>query len=172
MGKRKTTPPKSVLPVMLLAAGRPCLVVGGGEVAERKVAALLAAEAKVTVIAPRVTDALWELSRSGQVAWQSRVFLPADVAGQWLVIAATDEPITNAIALMAARGAGVLATSADSQWQVGDFMMPATFTVDGITVALSSGGASPARVARLRRELERYFAKAAPADESAAADEG
>ena len=78
-------------PIYLRTRGQKCLVVGGGEVAFRKAAALLESEAAVEVISPGVCPALQELADQGRVTVISKAYSAGDLAGAWLVIAATDD---------------------------------------------------------------------------------
>ena len=83
------------LPVFLRLEGRPCLVVGGGKVAARKVAMLLRAGAKISVVAPALCDELETLRVSGRIQHAGREFRDEDVDGRVLVIAATDDETVN-----------------------------------------------------------------------------
>jgi hypothetical protein len=83
------------LPIFAAVAGQPCLVVGGGSVAERKVAQLLAAGARVTVNAPRLSPGLSAEAEAGRIVIALRPFDPSLVPLQLLVIAATDDRTVN-----------------------------------------------------------------------------
>ena len=82
-------------PSGLRLAGRKVVVVGGGQVAQRRIPGLIAAGAKVDVVSPEVTPAIEGLVGSGEVTWTARAFDDADLQGAWYVIAATDDPTTN-----------------------------------------------------------------------------
>src|SRR5256885_8732856 len=79
-------------PVMLDLAGRRCLVVGGGPVAERKIDGLLAADARVTVVSPSLTPALLTLAAEARLHWRPREYVAGDAAGVAPRIGATPEP--------------------------------------------------------------------------------
>ena len=79
-------------PAYLNIAGRRAVVVGGGEVAERKTAQLLASGANVTLVSPDATPELERLASEGRMRWIRRAYAPGDLAGAWLAIAATDDP--------------------------------------------------------------------------------
>ena len=97
MSPRDPTP-ESVFPVGLLLDGRPCLVVGGGKIATRKVRSLVEAGALVTVVSPDVQAELAELIAAGTIKHHARDFAAEDVAGQFLVFAATSiEPINRRV---------------------------------------------------------------------------
>lgn len=136
------------LAVMLHTRGRRCLVVGGGEVAHRKVEDALGAGLAVVVVAPQVVPALRRLAGLGQITWEERGFRPADVRGMFLVFAAAT-PEVNERVFRAARRAGVLVNVVDHP-EMSDFISPAVLKRGPVTVAVSTGGASPALAARLR----------------------
>ena len=100
-GQAMTT--SSYYPVFLDLADRPCLVVGGGPVAEGKVEGLLAAGARVTVVSPTLAPALLAAARDGRLRWWPREYTRGDVAGFTLVIVATDDDAVNAQAAAEAR---------------------------------------------------------------------
>lgn len=136
-------------PVVLRLSGRRCVVVGGGEVARRKVSGLLAAGAKVRVIAPYLHPEL-----QGNTAIESicRPFLAEDLAGAFLVFAATNDRQVNAGVAAAAWQQGALVNIADDP-EGSDFHLPAVLQRGALTVAVSSGGSSPAFAAQLRDHL-------------------
>ena len=146
---REPAVPHPILPVCLLLAGKPCLVVGGGPIAARKAAHLLEAEAIVTVVSPAVSAAMLKLGPALRLT--PRAFEEADVAGQCLVFAATDDEAVNRQVLDCCRRQGVLCSAADGNWPQGDFVMPATCRQNGVVVSVSTGGRS-CRQARLVKE--------------------
>ena len=135
-------------PVMLDVSGRSCLVVGGGSVAARKVAGLIAAGGDVTVVAPEVSD---EVTATGARV-ERRAYRSGDVAGVRLVIAATDDPGVNAQVFADAEAAGVWVNSADDPANC-SFTLPAVLRRGDLTVTVSTGGHSPALAAWLRDRL-------------------
>ncbi len=140
-------------PIFLEVRGRLCLVVGGGAVAERKVRALLTQGATVRVVSPTLTPALAAEVAAGHVAHRNRPFAPADLEGASLAFAATDDPAVNAAVAAAAEAARVPVNVADDPSR-STFLVPSTFQRGEVTVAVSTGGASPALAKRLRAELE------------------
>lgn len=143
-------------PVNLILTGRRCLVVGGGAVAERKAESLLAAGADVTVISPALTAklAVWvEQGRSRHVARQYR---SGDAAGYRLVLCATDSAAVNELAAREARQSGALVNVADTP-ELCDFTLPARLQRGSLSVAVSTGGQSPALARELRNELARQL---------------
>jgi uroporphyrin-III C-methyltransferase/precorrin-2 dehydrogenase/sirohydrochlorin ferrochelatase len=143
-----------VYPVMLSLRDRPVLVVGGGEVAWRKVEGLLAQGARLTVIAPEVVAEIDELARRGAVELRPRGHRPGDVAGFALVLAATDDREVNARVSEEARAAGIFVNIADDP-ELCTFHLPARVQRGAMQVAIASDGGAPFVVRRLRQMLER-----------------
>jgi precorrin-2 dehydrogenase / sirohydrochlorin ferrochelatase len=143
-------------PLFLELHGRRCLVVGGGPVAERKVEGLLAAGAAVTVVSPTLTPPLYALLAAGRLQHAARTYQPGDLAGFDLGFAATDDGAVNGMLLHEGRSFGVWVNSADDLAN-SDFILPAIVRRGPLTVAVGSGGASPALVRAVREELERYL---------------
>jgi len=140
-------------PVMLDLAGRPCLVVGGGPVAERKIDGLLAADARVTVVSPSLTPALLTLAAEARLHWRPREYVVGDAAGFALVMVATsDASVSEAIAAEC-RARGIWINCADDPGRC-DFILPAVFRRGALTVAVSTGGVSPTMARLVREELE------------------
>lgn len=137
-------------PVNLALAGHRCLVVGGGRVALGKVKGLLAAEAVVTVVAPEVDD---EVAALPGVTLERRPYRPGEVAGYRVAITATDDPAVNARVYADGEAAGVWVNSADDPANCA-FTLPAVVRQGPITVAIGTGGHSPALATWLRRHVE------------------
>lgn len=142
--------------VCLDMTDRPCLVVGGGPVAERKVAGLLDAGARLTVVSPSATDRLREWARADRIRLRTREYAAADLAGQAVVFVATDDGGINAGVARDARAVGVLVNAVDDPAHC-DFILPAVLSRGEITVAVSTGGASPALARAVRDELGAYL---------------
>jgi siroheme synthase-like protein len=130
-------------------AGRPCLVVGAGAVAARKARSLLDCGAHVTVVGVRPAAAFRALERRG-VVLRERRFRASDVGRQALIIAATDDRAVNAAVAAAARRKGIPVNAVDDPEHC-SFIVPAVVTRGDLTVAISTGGRSPA-AARLVKE--------------------
>ena len=143
-------------PLFLRLDGRPCLVVGGGEVAAQKVGSLLAARATVTVIAPRLGATLGTVRAGGSIVWHQRPFAAGDTAGFVLVYAATADAAVNRAVYAEAEAAGILVNVVDHP-DLCRFIAPEVVRRGALTVAISTGGASPALARRIRRELEATF---------------
>jgi len=144
-----------LFPIFVKLEARPVLLVGAGPVGESKVGGLLAAGASVTVVAPRATPAIIELSKQGKLRWHQREFQMSDLDGAALVVAAVPEDVARAIH-EEARIRGVLCNSVDDIENC-DFYYPAVVTRGDLQIAISTGGHSPALAQRLRMELEQQF---------------
>jgi uroporphyrin-III C-methyltransferase/precorrin-2 dehydrogenase/sirohydrochlorin ferrochelatase len=142
-------------PVFLNVRDRPCLVVGGGEVAARKVELLRRAQAKVAVIAPELCGALADLAHEGHITHRATSFTPADMAGYALVIAATDDTGANRQVSETARAQHIPVNVVD-QPEMCTFIMPSIIDRSPIVIAVSSGGASPVLARLLRARLETF----------------
>jgi precorrin-2 dehydrogenase / sirohydrochlorin ferrochelatase len=143
-------------PLFALIDHLPCLVVGGGGVGERKVQDLLEAGARVTVVSRELTPALADLARQGAISALEGDFSPEQVEGMALVIGATDNQEVNARVSAAARARGIWVNIVDAP-ELCTFIVPAQIRRGPLTVAISTGGASPALARRLREDLEAFF---------------
>jgi siroheme synthase-like protein len=139
-------------PVFLNLRDRRVVVIGGGDIAERKVETLLGSGAFIVVISPEVTPRLEALARSEEIQWQRRAYAPGDCAGATLVFSATgDNRVSEAIVGDAVAN-GALVNTAD-QPSMCDFIMPAVVRRGDVAIAVSTGGTSPGLAARLRRKI-------------------
>ena len=143
-------------PVSLHIKGRLCAVVGGGNVAERKVLALLNASASVRIISPRLTPVLSELAADNSLEWRNRGYQSGDLEDALLVFAATDNREIQAIVVRDAQQAGRLLNVADAP-ELCDFQVPAVVRRENLNIAVSTNGASPALAAKIRQELEERY---------------
>lgn len=132
---------------------RPAVVVGGGRVAARKVKDLLRAGAPVTVISPQICSEITALASAHPITMHQRPFEDGDLQGAFLAIAATDDPQANQTVYRSARTHGCLVNMADSPQQC-DFFVPATLVSGDLSIAISSGGSSPALARWLRQRVE------------------
>ena len=141
------------LPLSLKLAGRPCLVVGGGDVARRKIELLLKAKAQVEVVAPTISPRLRTLGDAAGVSFQERPFAAADVRGRVLVVAATGETAVNQAVFDACERHGVLVNCVDDAKR-SSVLFPAIVDRGAVSVAIATGGASPTLARRLRERIE------------------
>ncbi|WP_058302231.1 precorrin-2 dehydrogenase/sirohydrochlorin ferrochelatase family protein [Gorillibacterium timonense] len=148
----------SAYPLILKLDGKRCLVVGGGSVAERKTASLLASGASVKVISPEVRPAFAFWAEEGVITLVQREYRPGDAAesGALLVFAATGDREVNRRVCAEAEEAGQLCNSADDP-QAGSFTVPASVRRGELLIAVSTSGASPTAARSLAAEIaERY----------------
>ncbi len=141
------------IPIFLQIEGRRCLVVGGGEVAARKIAPLLEAGASVTVITPEVSSGISELAQAGCLSLVLRHYCTGDMQGFQLVYAATDDRDLQRRLSDEARALNILINVADAP-QLCSFIAPSVVRRGRLQVAISTGGASPALARLLRERIE------------------
>src|SRR5262245_6754714 len=140
-------------PVTLPLQGRPCVVIGGGQIAQRKVEGLLGAGAAVTVISPTLTTGLSALARVRRIRHTRRGYQAGDLTGFFLAFVATDEGSVNGSVAREGRRRGVLVNAADDPAHC-DFILPSVLRRGALTVAVATGGATPALARAVREELE------------------
>src|SRR5262245_54261722 len=140
-------------PIYLNLKNRRVVVIGGGEVAERKVESLLETGALITVISPELTPRLTSLETLDRIQVHRRVYASGDCDGAALVFSATDESTVSDVVFQEATEAGALVNTAD-QPSLCDFIMPAVVRRGDISIAVSTGGTSPGLAAQLRRRIE------------------
>ena len=140
-------------PLFADLAGRRVLVVGGGEVAARKVDLLLRAGADVTVVSPELEPRLGSLLQSGAIAHVAQEFQPEHLNGMRLAIAATDRNAVNAWVAHQAESRGINVNVVDDR-ELSRFIMPAIIDRSPILAAVTSGGDAPVLTRRLREKLE------------------
>ena len=137
-------------------ANTPCVVIGGGEVAARKVAALCEAGARPVVISPALCDSLRFQVDADKIDVVERTYRTGDLAGARLVIAATDNPATHESVWSEAQSVGCLVNIVDDPARC-NFHVPAVVRRGALTVSVSTGGNSPLLARRIRETLEQQF---------------
>lgn len=143
-------------PVNLDVKGQKVIIVGGGAVAARKARRLLSAQARVTVIAPRLDDRLAELASGGALGHLAREYRPGDLQDALLVFAATDAPEVNLAVAAEARERGILVDVIDAPAE-SSFTTPAVLERGDLLVTVSTAGASPALSRRIVEQLQAQF---------------
>jgi precorrin-2 dehydrogenase/sirohydrochlorin ferrochelatase len=133
--------------------GRRCVVIGGGPVAERKVTRLLQCGAEGSVVTSEATGPLAGLAEAGRISLQVRPARPSDLAGAFLVFAATNDPGLNRVLADAARRQGSLVNVADDP-AGSSFHVPSRVQRGDLTITISTAGGSPALAKKLRQRLE------------------
>ena len=141
-------------PVFLNLEGRRCVVIGGGQVAEGKVLKLIDSGAKIVVISPDATQAIRAAAQRGDIEFNLRKYQAGDLQGAFLVIAATNDRIVNQAIFEEAEGLGVLLNAVDDPPRC-SFIAPSIVERGPVTLAISTGGASPALARKLRETLDR-----------------
>ncbi|MFI0720189.1 uroporphyrinogen-III C-methyltransferase [Streptomyces sp. NPDC021224] len=135
-------------PVGLRLAGRRVVVIGGGQVAQRRLPALLSAGADVVLIAPEATPSVEAMATAGELRWERRPYRTGDLAEAWYALVATRDPAANAAASAEAEERRVWCVRSDDA-RAASAWTPATGRTDGLTVAVLSGR-DPRRSAGVR----------------------
>ncbi|MBI4801679.1 MAG: bifunctional precorrin-2 dehydrogenase/sirohydrochlorin ferrochelatase [Elusimicrobia bacterium] len=144
-------------PVFLDLKGKPCLVVGGGEVAFRKAETLLKSGAdRVRVVAPLFHPGFAGLGKKGTIKFSRRKFRLSDLKGAVIVVCAADSEKINSLAGAAAEKSGALVNVVDRP-ALCNFIAPAVFRNGALTIAVSTGGASPALAKKIRLRLGKLY---------------
>jgi precorrin-2 dehydrogenase/sirohydrochlorin ferrochelatase len=153
MHKKKTTS-LPYYPIFLNLQGKKCVVVGGGEVALRKVERVLESGADVTVVSPSLDPGLAQLAKRKTIHLIQRNYRSGDLKGAAIVIAATDIKETNYRVAEEAKKVKALVNLVDDP-EPSDFIVPSFFRKGDLTVAVSTGGQSPALARKVRIRLEK-----------------
>jgi len=137
-------------------AGRPCIVVGAGGIAEQKIQSLVVCGAQVSVVAPQATAGILELAARGAVTWRQKSFAAEDLNGFFLSVAATSSEDVNHEVFEESSQRGILCNVVDDPPYC-DFFYPAIVRRGHFQIAISTGGHSPALAQRIRKDLEQQF---------------
>ncbi len=143
-------------PVSLNIAGKRCVVIGGGQVALRKVNSLLECQARVTVISPEVCPELAGLAEQDLIELLHRGFQPGDLRDVRMAVAATDDETVNRLVYEEGSRAGALVNVVDNA-DLSDFIVPSVLRRGDITISISTSGESPALARKIRTRLESDF---------------
>ena len=143
-------------PISLNIQGKKCLVVGGGQVALRKVKTLLEHNANVEVVSPILCPELNQLATDGAIRTIKRDYKPEDLHHAFISIVATDNVKTNERVVSEARRRGILVNVVDDP-KNSDFIVPSYLKRGDVTVAVSTSARSPALARKIRSELEKNF---------------
>ncbi len=143
-------------PIFIKIKGKRCIVLGGGEVALRKVKMLLECEADVTTISPEFHREISRLSKEKEIHLIQREYKPGDLKDAMIAIVCTDVKKVNRKVVDEAKKAGVLVNVADDP-ELSDFIIPSFFRRGNLTVAVSTAGVSPALAKKIRTKLEKDF---------------
>ncbi|HJR19953.1 MAG TPA: bifunctional precorrin-2 dehydrogenase/sirohydrochlorin ferrochelatase [Actinomycetota bacterium] len=143
-------------PAILLLDGRLAVVIGGGQVAERKVRTLRDAGAKVRLVSDSLTPRLRDLAESGEIELVERRYTRGDLAGAVVAVAATDDEEVNRGVYAEATESGIPVNVVDNT-ALCTFIAPSIIRQGELVIAISTGGAAPALAVRIRERLEREF---------------
>lgn len=141
-------------PVYIQLREQPCVVIGGGKIAEGKVEGLLAAQANVTVISPDLTPYLQQLVEEKQINYLARTYQPGDLTDAFMVICATDQAEINHQVWQQASANRQLVNVVDDTPRC-NFIAPSILRKGDLTVAISTSGKAPALAVRLKERLQR-----------------
>jgi len=143
-------------PVFFDIKNKPCLVVGGGEVATRKGGMLMQSGGRITVVAPELTDTLKELADAGKITHIAEKFRPEHLGVAVLVIAATNDRAANEQVSVAAKQLRIPVNVVDNP-DLCSFIMPSVIDRSPLVIAISSGGTSPVLARVIRAKLETFI---------------
>ncbi|MBI5285967.1 MAG: bifunctional precorrin-2 dehydrogenase/sirohydrochlorin ferrochelatase [Deltaproteobacteria bacterium] len=143
-------------PIFLDIKDKPCVVIGGGKVAERKVLSLLDAGARVVVISPRVTPTLKRLVSKKEITHCPKAYESGDLKGFTLAYSATDSKTVSQRVYEEAKREGILLNVVDAPGLC-SFIVPSLVERGDLLIAISTSGKSPAMAKRLRKKLELEF---------------
>ncbi|MEO6964934.1 MAG: bifunctional precorrin-2 dehydrogenase/sirohydrochlorin ferrochelatase [Acidobacteriaceae bacterium] len=143
----------SLFPIFVKLDGRPCLVVGAGNVALEKISSLLPAGASIRVVAPEVCEPIEQWAAQGRLKLERREFEEADLEGQSLVVTATNSKHVNTAVFLASERRNVLCNSVDDPPNC-DYYFASVVQRGPLQIAISTAGESPALAQRLRREID------------------
>src|SRR4030066_774953 len=147
---------KVYYPVFLDITGKRCVIVGGGQVAERKCKSLMKTGTLITVIAPEITKGLRAYKNKGVIKHIGRDYRKSDIASAYLVISATDSRETNERVARDAQSLHKLVNVVDTP-DLCNFIVPSVFRRGMLSIAVSTGGVSPAFAKEIRKELEKIY---------------
>jgi len=147
-----------LFPIFISLAGKNCLVIGGGQVAERKIADLSIYEANIKVISPEVEDRIRQWWSEGLVEWQAREFMDADLDNVFMVFVATNDAAVNREVVEQCRYRRILVNAVDDPPNC-DFYVPAVVRRNSLVVGISTEGKSPLYARKLKEQLEQLISE-------------
>lgn len=145
-------------PVFLDLKNKKSVVIGGGSVAERKVVTLLSCKADVSVISPDITPRLRELAKKKKLTYIKKRYEDKDIKNAFLVVAATNNRDANKAVFAAAKKYKCLLNIVDKPDE-SNFIVPSLISRGDLTIAVSTGGKSPALAKQIRKELQQRYGK-------------
>lgn len=146
------------LPIMLKTKDLPCLVVGGGKIAFRKVLVLLRFKLKLTIVAKQLEPRMMKLVQRKLVDWRPKYFSPSDLLGKKMVVAATNDTRINRKVAWWAAFFKIYYNTVDNI-ELSNFIFPAIYRNGALTVAISTQGYYPAASRKVKRDIVKYFGR-------------
>jgi precorrin-2 dehydrogenase/sirohydrochlorin ferrochelatase len=143
-------------PLYACVEGKQSVVVGGGPVAERKVADLLEAGALVRVVSPAITERLRQQAQAGEIEWLPAYYAPVHIEDAWLVFAATNDRAVNAQIALDANARRLFVNVVDGP-EEGSFLVPSVVRRGDLCLSVSTGGANPMLARKVASELEMQY---------------
>ena len=147
----------SYYPVMLKLKEKKVLVIGGGQVATRKISSLLTAQAQVEVISPEASEQIIRWAQLKQLKWNEKSFEATDITEAFLVLAATNHSIINKEVYQVCASAGIPLVSIVDRPDLSNFILPATLRRGKLIITVSTSGASPSLAQRMKEELAEQY---------------
>ncbi|HBM15451.1 MAG TPA: siroheme synthase [Lentisphaeria bacterium] len=141
-------------PISLKLEGKPCLIVGGGKIAERKLQKLILAGADITVLCREPSKYISELFINGQIKLAVREYMKQDSKGFFLVFAATNDKAANKKIVKECNKKHILCCAIDKNWKNGSFITPASFVNEEFLVSVSSNGSKCKDSKRLKNRIQ------------------
>lgn len=145
-----------LFPMFVKLAGREVLVVGAGAVAEAKIRSLLDTGARIRVVSLQANPVVREWANADAIVLEERAFVPTDLDGAFLVVAATSSRESNELIFGEAQRRGILCNVVDVPELCG-FFYPAVMRRGDLQIAISTAGQSPLLAQRIRKKLEQQF---------------
>lgn len=142
-------------PIMLRLKGKKVVVVGGGKVAERKVKGLLGTGADIMVVSPELTAELTVQAAAGEIIWKQKSFSKDDLLHAFMIFAATNDEKINQLVREATNDQQLVMVADDPEGS--DFHVPAQVQRGRLSIAVSTGGASPILASNIREQLEQQY---------------
>ncbi|MCL6472784.1 MAG: bifunctional precorrin-2 dehydrogenase/sirohydrochlorin ferrochelatase [Firmicutes bacterium] len=143
-------------PLYVDIEGKKCVVIGGGDVAERKVASLVECGADVEVVSPKFTPELERLAKEGRIKAKRRGYQPGDLAGATLAIVATNDGELNKLVHREASENNIPVNVVDTP-ELCSFIVPSTVRRGDLVISISTSGSCPALAKNIRKQLQQLF---------------
>ena len=154
MDNRKVTR-MDYYPINLNLNGKKVVVIGGGKIAQRKIAGLIETRADITVVSPELTPQLNEYAQAGVITWRKKDFSVLDIQEAFLIIAATNQPEINLAVQKAAQPYQLI--SLVDHPEESNFILPSVVKRGRLSIAVSTSGASPTLAKQIKQEIaDRY----------------